>query len=60
MNNLSTVIEMQQQQIDAQQAQISYMSTIIMIMFIAGCGLILAILCLILFRKDQIQSEDQD
>lgn len=58
MNNLSTVIEMQQQQIDAQQAQISYMSTIIMIMFIAGCGLVLVILCLILYRKDQIQSED--
>ncbi|WP_343322312.1 hypothetical protein [Sphingobacterium multivorum] len=58
MNNLSTIIEMQEQQIEAQQAQISYMSTIIMIMFIAGCGLILVILCLILFRKDQLKEEE--
>lgn len=58
MNPLSTVIEMQQQQIDAQQAQISYMSTIIMIMFIAGCGLILVILCLILFRKDELKEKE--
>lgn len=57
MNPLSTVIEMQQQQIDAQQAQISYMSNIILIMFIAGCGLILEILCLILYRKDQLKEE---
>ncbi|WP_312363961.1 hypothetical protein [Sphingobacterium sp.] len=58
MNNLSTVIEMQQQQIDAQHAQISYMSNIILIMFIAGCGLILVILCLILYRKDQLKEEE--